>query len=234
VSTGRPVGRDAVAVLTGDLVGSTGLLVRDLERARSVVIEAVAEMARWPDGGILAGAEFFRGDSWQVLLGEPRHFLRAALYVRASLRREGRDLDTRIGVGIGAVEKIDLNRVSLSIGEAFTASGRALDGMSGDLGVTVSIPDHASEALGWIRPMAALCSAATNHWSERQAEIVSRMLTLPGPRQMDVAAMLAVSRQQVSKSLAAVDFDAVLAAISYVEHIDWSKALQPRRQRRLI
>ena len=166
-----------------------------------------------------------------MLLGEPRYFLRAAIYLRAALRREHREFDTRIGVGLGEVARIDPARISLSAGDAFLASGRQLDAMSSDLGITVAVPERCAARLGWLTPMAALCSSSLTHWSERQAEIALKMLHPAGPRQIDVASMLAISKQAVSKTLTAIDFEALLAALRWVEGCNWQAELNRKRIR---
>lgn len=211
-------------VFTGDLVGSTGLPLHELHRARDIVLDAIRELSRWSDGLVVGEAEFFRGDSWQLLLREPRLFLRAALYLRATLRSEGRDLDTRIGIGFGTVEKIERNRISLSVGDAFTASGRQLDAMSDAVGLSVQPPFGPNARLGWLDPLAALCSATMNSWSERQADIALRMLEPGNRRQVDIASDLSITKQSVSKTLGAIDFNAILSAIRWIEESEWEAA----------
>ena len=218
-------------VLTGDLVGSTELSTEVLVRARDALLQAAADVGAWEADLVKGEAEFFRGDSWQLLLTKPRYFLRVALYLRAALRRERKGLDTRIGVGFGDVERIDAHRISLSVGDAFTRSGRELDRMGDAVGVAVALPDKTGDKLGWIQPMTTLCSVAMNHWSERQADIATRMLVPDGPRQADVASALEVTRQMVSKTLVAIEFSAIESALEWVEGAGWVKSLRMAKVR---
>lgn len=213
--------KPVVAVLTGDLVRSTRLTADQLEGARAAVLRAVREIDGWAPGLVSAPAEFFRGDSWQCVLGDPRLFLRAAIYLRARLRQADKDWDTRIGIGIGFAEKIDTERTSLSSGAAFVLSGAQLDGIDGLAGFSVGLPDNLSR-LGWIDAMAALCSALVDRWSQRQAEIICHMLVPKAPSQVEIALELEVTKQAVNKALIAGDYAALLSALQWVEQIDWA------------
>jgi hypothetical protein len=218
----------AYAVLTGDLVKSTSLTPAMLTDARDVVTDATAEIARWSEGSVAARVEFFRGDAWQFALGDARFFLRAAVYVRARLRAANSNFDTRIGIGLGKVEHIDPVRTSLSSGEAFVISGRTLDAIGGASGLAVGLADRFERRLAWIDPMAGLCSALVDHWTERQAELVGRMLVPERVSQLDLATSFQITKQTVSKALAAADYSALLAAIEHAEQIDWVAEMRRR------
>lgn len=211
------------AVLTGDVVKSTRLTTKELSDTRERVLAAIDEISHWADGLIVGKPEFFRGDSWQVLLGDPRYFLRASIFIRAYLRRFNKEWDTRIAIGLGTVDKVEDDRISLSSGSAFINSGKQLDAMSSSLGFSVRHAFLDKENLGWIEPLAALCAASVNHWSERQATMICHMLPLASPTQTDLAAELQITKQAVSKALHTGDFDSVMAAIEWVESFDWQK-----------
>lgn len=210
-----------IAVLTGDLVRSSSLSSHDLARARAAVEKAGKDISTWTPKGVVGQVEFFRGDAWQLAVSEARLFLRAAIYVRATLRSENMPFDSRIGVGLGDFDQIDAERISLSTGEAFTISGRMLDALAGATGISVGLASPLDRRVRWVQPLTGLCSAIVDHWTERQADLVCRML---GPRkvaQTELAEQLDIAKQTVSKALAAADFAPLNAAIEYVETIDW-------------
>jgi hypothetical protein len=211
------------AVLTGDVVKSTRLSTKELSDTRERVLAAIDEISRWADGLVIGKPEFFRGDSWQVLVGDPRYFLRISIFIRAYLRRFNKEWDTRIAIGLGTVDQIELDRISLSSGSAFISSGKELDAMSSSLGFAVRHTFDDAKNLGWIEPLAALCSASVNHWSERQANMMCHMLPLASPTQTDLAAELQISKQAVNKALQTGDFDPVMAAIDWMEGFEWQK-----------
>lgn len=221
--------REVFAVLTGDLVRSTDLPQDHLLRARAVVSEAGADIATWSPRAVAAPVEFFRGDAWQLALRDARFFLRAAIYVRAKLRASDIRFDSRVGVGLGRAEQIDAVRTSLSTGEAFLLSGRTLDKSGTSL--AIGFPEALAKELGWLDPLADLCSALADRWTERQSEIVCRMLMPLKVRQNALAADLKIKPQTVQKALAGADYRALASAIDYVEEIDWERLFnRPRVQ----
>jgi hypothetical protein len=208
--------RRAHAVLTGDLVKSRALTTHQLRDVRALTSQAASEiLQQFPDaeGGAL---EFFRGDSWQLLLRDPRLFLRTAIYIKARLRTLHKNYRTRIAIGIGPVEFVDQHRVSLSHGEAFVRSGHALDELTG-AGLRVALAPEWHQELGYLDPLAILCNAIAESWSERQAEMICLLLSQESPSQREIAERLQVTPQAVSKSLATSKFPAVSAAIDWVE-----------------
>jgi hypothetical protein len=207
-------GGGGVAVLTGDLVGSRELAADRLAEARGALEAAAQGVAAWEPGLALGALEFFRGDSWQFALARPRRFLRVALFLRARLKALGRDLDTRIGVGLGPVERLDPERISRSVGEAFVRSGAALDAMKRRERLAV-YPDGLSVEL---RVIAVLCAALADRWSPGQAQAAAEALRLDlAADQAAIARRLGVSQPAVAQFLRAGHADALTLAISMVE-----------------
>ena len=200
------MGTDSVeicAVLSGDIIGSTALSVEELESIRALVRSTVADFRSVRPGVITSDAEFFRGDSWQVCLADPGHALRLALYVRAKLRGDIKS-DTRIAIGIGSAERIVPDQVSLSIGEAFVLSGRALDAMTGHFELGGALPRKAGPMNHWFPVILHLCSTFVRSWTQRQAQIVTIALATPDSTHEGIAKTLdpPVSKQTVTDSLA--------------------------------
>lgn len=206
------------AVLTGDLVGSSRLSPASLQGARQTFEAASAEIARWSPKLVASTPDFFRGDSWQLLLTRPGFSLRAAFYIRARLKAGDPDWDTRIAIGLGAVAKIDKSRTSLSSGEAFLLSGHALDAMGAATNIIVS--GQSSAALD---VLARICSSMADDWSQKQAQAVCLALAPDAPTQAEMAERLGVTQQAVSKALASAKISAFLQAAQYCEALNWPK-----------
>ena len=83
----------------------------------------------WKRSLVKGKPEFFRGDAWQLLLTDPAMAMRVGILLRASLLAGGL-ADSRIAIGLGEVEQISSERVSLSTGQAFILAGKALDNMT--------------------------------------------------------------------------------------------------------
>ena len=211
-----------LAVLTGDIIGSSKLSVERLNRARAVVLKGARQFHSKSRKSVVGTPEFFRGDAWQLLLKEPGRALRAALYIRALLSSEI-DVETRISIGVGSVDAIDRSRTSLSTGEAFTLSGHALDQMTGYFDLSGALPERAGPLAGWFPAILHLSSGLVRHWTRRQAEIVSLALLLDNPTHEQIARTLSppVSKQTVSESLAGAGWRTLLEALWAFEATDW-------------
>lgn len=209
------------AVLTGDLVGSSRLTAASLDGARQAFATAAAEIEAWRPRLVGAAPDFFRGDSWQMLLTQPGFSLRAAFYIRASLKAGDPDWDTRIGIGLGEIDRIDKQRTSLSAGEAFLLSGRALDEMGEALDIVVRGPKN---GLRWgaLEPLAHICSAVMDDWSQKQAQAAKLALAPDAPSQAKMADLLGVSQQAVSKALGAAKITSILRAAEFCEAMKWT------------
>lgn len=215
--------RAVFAVLTGDVVQSTKLAARDLAAAREAIAYALGEARAWRRGAFKGAPEFFRGDSFQALMAAPGLSLRAALFVRARLIAET-GADCRIAIGLGAVESVSRTRVSLSRGEAFVASGRALDKLSAGR-LAIHAGEAFAEGLGPLAPLlpayAGLADALVSGWTRRQAEVACAALALPARTQDAIAASMKVTKQAVSKTLDAAHWRALDAALAAFESAGW-------------
>lgn len=115
------------AVLTGDIVESSKIDAQRLEFAKSLLRSLAAEFAQAYPESMVGQPDVFRGDSWQIGLLRPGLALTAAVFIRSGFKMD--ELDTRIGIGWGGVDRIHTDRISESLGAAFTRSGQALDGL---------------------------------------------------------------------------------------------------------
>ena len=214
------------AALTGDIVGSRQLSAERLERMRRLVMRGAAQFRKRQPRALCGAPEVFRGDAWQLLLREPRWALRVALLLHALLLAEN-DVRTRISIGVGAVDVINLRRISVSTGEAFTLSGHALDHITGYFDLTGGLPERAAALSSWFPAMLHLCSGLVRPWTRRQAEIVSLALLSANPTHESIAASLRprVSKQSVTESLAAARWRPLLDAMRVCEETDWERLL---------
>lgn len=120
------------AALTGDLVRSSRLSAAESAGAMAALRQAGDDFAALHPRAVVGRMDTFRHDSWQILLQQPDLAIRAALFFRTALKRESdaeSKYDSRVSIGIGAVELISSRRISDSRGPAFTRSGKGLDAM---------------------------------------------------------------------------------------------------------
>ena len=191
------------AVITGDLVGS-----RKVER-RDELLSELKSALNMMERNFSARHEIYRGDSFQVLVPDPRDAMRATILLRAHLRTisgsSNPSWDARVSVGVG---KIDRQREPLgeSSGEAFELSGLGLEALSESAGrLVISTPSEAAN-----RALALLTRFADDiisNWSHYSAEIAyyrllldesqSELGKLLGRKQPTIHARLATARMKL-------------------------------------
>ncbi len=203
------------AVLTGDIVGSSGLCPVDHRK----VIDVVKSVANVFPDAVIGGVDVFSGDSWQMLVSDCGISLRIALYLRASLKRE-KDLsvDSRISIAWGEVDMAQVNRerISESTGELFTLSGRRLAELKKASLMCFSAlhDDYLSAAVGG---SLGLIDVLVQQWSWEQARAVVAALT--GKTQVAIAAEFGVGQSSINKSLQAAHWMEIANTLNGLDRI---------------
>lgn len=197
-----------LAVLTGDLIGSTLLDPQRLEQAFGHLETAAAQIDAWQGFPTLFSR--YRGDGWQIMLTRPRLALRAALFLRAALRAAGRDLSTRIAIATGIEPPPISADLNLATGPVFVASGRALDAVAAPAQMVLA---------GGGAPGAAvrLADALSQGWTVAQARAIRPMLAPKPPTRVIVAESLGIRRQAVEQALTAAGYPALSQALAMIE-----------------
>lgn len=113
--------KNYAGVITGDLVGSTEVT----ESARREGLEAVQQCFAAFTGD--SSGEIYRGDAFQLYTTSPEKLIFMALKLRLSLIELG--LDARLSMAVAEAEDRELPVRIANNSEAFTLSGRQLDGM---------------------------------------------------------------------------------------------------------
>jgi hypothetical protein len=183
------------AVITGDVVNSTGLGTEAEETLLQALQSALSPYL----------IEFYRGDSFQAFLEDPAVSLRAALLCRTiaisvTAGEEGPAVsDVRISIGLGPVTK-PVRAPGMARGEAFLLSGRGLDGIQKTERRLAIISSHAIADIG-LEAMADHLDAIYRQMTPKQAAAIGWLLR--GVTQQDVAARLNRSRSTISQLVAA-------------------------------
>ena len=224
--------KTSLAVLTGDVIGSTKLASGTLTELRKAVVAVAEQFARDHPGALLGEADFFRGDAWQLVLAEPGLALRLSLTIRAYLRFALK-VDTRVSIGVGAGE-VNLDQVSLSTGEAFVLSGRGLDGMTSYFELGGALPERTGLAAAWFRTLVELTSGLARRWKPGQAEVLFTALQLADPKHGAIAQRLSPPRTKatVTGALLGANWRPIRNALLVLEATDWDAVLveQPNGQ----
>lgn len=204
-----------IAVLTGDIIGSTQMSPEELERAFDALSASAEVQAEWHGESLHFTRQ--RGDGWQVRLARPELALRSALAFRAALRSEGKEFSTFMAVAEGEAGLVpqgrDLNASSEGV---FVTSGRILDAlknsavnmklyhqMSGEMGAVFALADHISQS-----------------WTPAQSAAMLLALTpVQQQSQSQIGRTLGKTRQAVSKALDGAGSEAILFSLAEIEAI---------------
>lgn len=220
------------AVLTGDIIASSGMSAETLSGVRAGLQEAAEVFCNGYKSSVearmdrAADIDMYRGDGWQLLLTEQALALRLALFLRATLRAK-HGADTRIAIAVGGCDEINGEKLSLSVGEAFTLSGRALEGMTGYFDMTAVLPERAGAMTRWVAASLHLASEIVRGWTRRQSEVAALALLHPNATHEDLSRMLVppVAKQTVTASLSGAGWRALLEALAAFEETDWQVEL---------
>jgi len=181
------------AVLTGDIVNSTLLN----EAREKKLANSLRDL--YTDHKM----EFFRGDSFQAYIKEPKHALRLALLSRtlaiSIFKEETTISDIRISIGIGTVH-IPVRSLNTARGEAFILSGRSFDDISKSgqrLAIALSHP-LANEGM---QVIADYLNIIFEGMSSKQAEVIYELLK--GEMQKSVARKLKKTKSTIHQRMTA-------------------------------
>jgi hypothetical protein len=188
--------RAIAAVLTGDIVNSTKLLLTQEAR----LIKALGEILD-SFRGKRRLHEFYRGDSFQIYLDDPVEALRMALVCRALAIEVTGDEETevvsdiRISIGIGEV-KLPIHQLGIAKGDAFILSGRRFDQLQQSeqrlaIGCGVPLADIGFQV------MADYLDSIFKGMTAKQARVIQELLQ--GTTQQQLAVTLNKSKSTISQ-----------------------------------
>jgi hypothetical protein len=207
-----------IAVLTGDIVGSSGLQRVD-QRPVSALIESVGQgVKRQFQEAIHAQVDIFRGDSWQMVIIKPALAVRIGLFFRALLRaRFG--MDSKVSIGFGEVDYLPQDDISMGTGQAFTLSGQGLESCRKPARMKLSLPNQESDLDGpGLNIIVQLIDLQASHWTPGQSQAVSGALL--NLTQTQIAASWKpdpISQQAVSQHLDNAGWIQIEQALRYLE-----------------
>lgn len=175
------------AVLTGDIVNSTKLsLVK--EKALVKLLQQVLKPYKY---------EFYRGDSFQVLIKEAGNSLRIALLCRAAAIgiTENNKADVKVSIGLGEVED-RIKTLGSAKGEAFIISGRAFDELEKmNSRLMISTADPMANLS--LQIIADYINSIYSKMTSKQAKVIFELLK--GGLQQDVVKRLKKSKSTISQ-----------------------------------
>ncbi|SFR36946.1 hypothetical protein SAMN04488005_1043 [Yoonia tamlensis] len=201
-----------IAVLTGDIIGSTALGQDRLADALAALGHCAEMQGEW--FGAPLRFTRHRGDGWQVVLAKPEYALRSALGFRAALRAQSADFDSYVAIATGPRPARLSDDLNVENSAAFIASGQLLDFLKATK--TGQAIGHADK--GGVGAAAILADHISQGWTQAQAAtILQKIIPNDTVSFTEIAQNLGKSRQAVTKSLNAAGFDAIISALSLLE-----------------
>lgn len=197
------------AVITGDIVNSTRLPASKTSRLTRRIIEIFDNNKN----------EFYRGDSFQAYIKEPKEALRLALLCRTAAINIAKDekvvSDVRISIGIGNITGI-VRTLKTAKGEAFVLSGRMLDEIiktEQRLAITSS-NRLANEGL---QVIADYINSIFQLMTAKQAEVIFELLL--GQQQQAVAKKLKKTKSSIHQRVTAGRWPEIERLLQQYENI---------------
>ncbi len=206
------------AVLTGDVIDSSKLEPRELKSVMQRLRDDAAKLASVFPDTVCGKLDVFGGDGWQMLMQRCDLSFRAALFLRAEVKSlEKLKIDTRAAIAWGAVNEdtLNLERVSESTGEAFTASGHLLEEMPKRSRLLLRTGETLPESL-FLGSAVSLVDELAARWTPRQAQTLA--LALLNHSQKEIASMIDRSQPTVQKTLQRAGWKGVEELLGQIEH----------------
>jgi hypothetical protein len=207
-----------VAVLTGDIVDSSGLQRVDQRPVSTLIANAGKETKSNFQPAIHSQIDIFRGDSWQMVILKPAIAFRIGLFFRALLRaRYG--IDSRVSIGYGGFDFLPSDNISTGTGQAFTLSGQGLEDCRKPLRMAMNFPPGKQpfDSRG-LKIITQLIDLQAGRWTPGQSQAVAGALL--NLTQAEIAASWkpeAISQQAISQHLDNAGWIQINHAIGYLE-----------------
>ncbi|HEY5463745.1 MAG TPA: hypothetical protein VIJ95_10860 [Hanamia sp.] len=198
------------AALTGDIVNSTRL-GKVNERKLLRILKQILNPYLF---------EFYRGDSFQVYVKDPKSAFRIALLCRAaaisiSLEDETISSDVRISIGVGKITT-PIKTLGAAKGEAFLLSGRSFDEIAGSE-TRISIVTSNTLANEGLQVVSDYVNAIFNTMTSKQAEVIFELLK--GKTQQEVAKKFKRTKSTISQHVSAGRWNEIEKLLKQYENI---------------
>lgn len=151
--------------------------------------------------------EIYRGDSFQIEYQDFYQSFRAAVYIKACLKSV-KGLDARMSIGIGK-KSYQGKTVSESNGEVFMYSGSAFEDLKKEkVNLKIKTDDLGLDME--LNLFFKLALIAMDNWTVNSAEIVKLSLENPNMIQKEIATIIGISQDAVSKRQKRAYLDEIL------------------------
>jgi len=188
------------SIITGDIIKSRKAISEDLwlTPLKTALSKLTSDASFY---------DIYRGDSFQLECSTVEDSFRTAVYIKAFLKSI-KGLDVRMSIGVGT-KNYQGDSVSESNGEAFIFSGETFETLKKEkqnLKLKTSNDSLNKEFNLYFR----LALIAMDHWTTNSAEIVKLSLEHPNMIQAELAKIIGISQDAVSKRQKRAYLDEIL------------------------
>ncbi|MGQ9643525.1 MAG: hypothetical protein ACUVT3_06680 [Ignavibacterium sp.] len=200
------------SVITADVVKSSKLSITKHKQLIDIIKKCSSEIQKVIPGTFQYTPEYFRGDSWQIVLKKPEHALAVVLFYRAFIRANMKIsfLDARMAISLGS---IDFVKKSFGVGEAYKISGEALD-LKGKRRLKFIFNEKEISLL--LDLIVENTDFISSKWTVRQSQII--ILALSGYNQLQIAKKIKVSQQAISQQLDSAGWSVISKNIDFFKN----------------
>ncbi len=199
------------SVITGDIIGSTKPVNPDiwLSSLKNALGMLESKFNKW---------EIYRGDSFQIEIKDFHNSFEYAVYIKACIKCT-RGMDVRLAIGVGD-KTFDGENVTESNGEAFQYSGDTLEVLKQEKN-NLKIKTSNNKLNRELNLYFKLALIAMDNWTVNTAEIVKLSLENQNTLQKELAQIIGINQEAVSKRLKRAYFDEIQELnLLYREKID--------------
>lgn len=199
------------SVITGDIISSTkhinpNIWLTSLEGALN---KLESKFNRW---------EIYRGDSFQIEIKDIYNSFEYALYIKSCIKCN-KGMDVRLSIGIGE-KTFDGRKVTESNGEAFQYSGETLELLKQEK-TNLKIKTKSGILNRELNLYFKFALIAMDNWTVNTAEIVKLSLENQNKLQKELAQLIGINQEAVSKRLKRAYFEEIKELdLLYREKID--------------
>ena len=201
------------AVITGDVVNSTQLSKKQRKNLEQVLWESFEQLEKHRER-----YDVLRGDSFQVLIDDPRLAFKKAVQMRCLVKSgmskyAKTSVDLRISIGFGDIS-FKGKTLGSSDGTAFRRSGQGLDALKSEK-KHLSIHTGDKKKDDFMEILSVLTDVIITGWSAAQAEAV--YWSSCGFTQTEIARKLSIVQSAVNKRLQSAHWNEINKVFAFFE-----------------
>jgi hypothetical protein len=179
-----------VSVITGDIINSKRNSPKAWLKPLKKELDAIGKSPKfW---------EIYRGDSFQVIVSDPKNALLTAIKIKATLKSI-QGINVRMSIGMGS-RTHNAPKITESNGSAFVHSGEKFETLKKEkqnLAIKSDWPIFDEEMNLYLK----LSLIAMDNWTVNAAEIVKTAMENPGKLQEELGQIVGIKQNAISNRL---------------------------------